>query len=487
VPLGDGARLLYNTLVAPAFLERVPKTKEYPEMMAQLASRADPDGKLRKHFGSEDIRFLTGHLANMSPVDLADMLQSIDDVDLRVMSKLSRGRSIDERYRLTTDVLTGIWKVTETTHSGALGPVFDNSRLALNGDLSIKNTLALALGQRNITPKSGASLEGLLNNRGPASAWWQFLDFSIDLRAVFNTLSLVRNHDRADRELLRPFPHGPLMSDLAAYEVRGFGFPALIFHKRKLIKHDAGAYASDYAYGVIGTRIVEHFQDRRSFEDEIRAGRMAPLGFVSVADEDGQVRPSDLPVFGHRITEGKHAGKTSLILYGLKAFQYNSSLMEREHQRFRLFEAALVQGGVIEKALPGNESARLSSGELEPAIFAGERAIEERYLGLLHDLIEYDRYRRLQTWGETPGPDEFAALGVLAGKLRRSGVAVDAGGTPLLKIDSQNNQFVYLREVDGRPRKVAVTLIPSMVAMERDLRKSEAESSMESHRRELFQ
>ncbi len=485
-PLGDGARLAYNLVVAPAFVQRVPNTRQYPELLLHLASRSVPDAQLDKFFGRGDIRFLTEELAGIDSPALADMLKTIDDADLKVMAKLSRGRSIDGRYRLLVDTLTGIGKVTGTTNSGALESIFDNSRLALNGDFGIKNTLAWGLKRKNLTPASGYSLEDLIKNKGPSSSWWQFIDLSVDVRAVFNSIFLRLNHARTDRELLRPIPHSPLVTDLAAYEVRGFGFPGLIFHKRKLLAQDARSYASDYAYSVIGTRIVEHFQEESGFVDEIKAGHIAPLGFVRTKEQDGTVSSSDFPVFGHQIAQGKYAGKTAIVMFGLKAFQSHFKFMERELDRFHSFEAALIEGGVIEMALADPAESLSSSNRLEPAIFAGEMAMSVRYHSLLHALLEYHRYRRLQEWGESPDPADSVALEVLTAKLRQLGVAVDKKESPLLGIDTHNSVFVYARQMGGKPQSVSVTLIPGMGAIDRELRKAEEKSLMESFRRNLL-
>src|SRR5256885_3551889 len=139
------------------------------------------------------------------------------------------------------------------------------------------------------------------------------------------------------------------MSDAAAYEIRIFGFPLLIFYKRGLLKDDYASYLNDYAYGLIGATIVEHFGTREEMDAEIRAGRMVPLGYVRVPNGMGRWKETNLAVFAHRIRAGRHKGKTTIIIYGLKAYEEQSRLMEREYLRFKEFEEALRDGGVIEQ------------------------------------------------------------------------------------------------------------------------------------------
>ncbi|MGK0185670.1 MAG: hypothetical protein ACI9R3_001448 [Verrucomicrobiales bacterium] len=479
-PLGDSARLGYNVLVAPWFLRRLPKPEEYPILARQLNAGPEVDGNLASHLHREDLRYLSARFGRMAEHTLADTLNTVDRHDLRATVKLARGQSVDGKYRLLANVLTSVGKATKESESSILKTIFNNSRLAPNGELSIKNTLAWAFGNETITPLSGVSLESLADGGGPKDAWWQFLDLSLDLRAVANSFSLFRNRGRVDRELLRPFPHAPLMRDLSAYEIRGFGFPGLIFHKRKLVKQDIAAYRNDFAYAVIGARIVKHFETREAFETAIRAGTMTPMGFVSVADESGDVRQSNLPVFGHHIAEGKHKGKFSLVLFGLEAFRSYSQFMEREHDRLWRFEDALVHGGVIE-GLSGGTLAALP--EREAVIYVGETAVQERYVELLDKLLEYRRFIRLREWGAELTSTEILIFERLRDDLRDSGVAIDHAKNPLIKLNPKSSMFVYEQSLHGRTGQKRVTLIPSLKDIERALRQAEDDDLIERSRR----
>ncbi|NIP92542.1 MAG: hypothetical protein GWO24_03360, partial [Akkermansiaceae bacterium] len=104
--------------------------------------------------------------------------------------------------------------------------------------------------------------------------------------------------------------------------------------------------------GIYGTRVVERFPTQNDFVRELRAGRLTPIGFARIPEGLKRAgRESNLPVFGHRIRSGRHAGKTSIIIYGLKAFRSHSAFMGRELNRYRQFERILEEGGVIRKMI----------------------------------------------------------------------------------------------------------------------------------------
>src|SRR5207245_1850765 len=178
---------------------------------------------------------------------------------------------------------------------------------------NIRTLLLIALGKSEMTALSGVSLETLSHGEGPQEAWLQYLVVSVDIRAVLNTLVRLMKRTEAKKELEKPFPYAPRMTDLAAYEVRVFGFPLLLFYKRGLIKDDLAAYEHDYAYGLRGVRLIEHFRTREEMEAEIRAGRMFPLGLVRVPSTKGGWKETDLVVYAHRIPSGRYRGKTALI------------------------------------------------------------------------------------------------------------------------------------------------------------------------------
>src|SRR5262249_46694653 len=136
-----------------------------------------------------------------------------------------------------------------------------------------KNIIAVLVGGNVATPNSGFSLKDLSEGKGPAEAWLQFLNVTVDFRAVVNTVARLSHRRLADKELKKPFPYAPRLSDVSAYEIRIFGFPLLMFHKRGLLQDDIRAYDHDYAYGLLGATIVEHFPTREDMDAEIRAGR----------------------------------------------------------------------------------------------------------------------------------------------------------------------------------------------------------------------
>src|SRR5262249_18729182 len=149
--------------------------------------------------------------------------------------------------------------------------IFNNIYFSVTGEISINYIIAAMAGAKGTTPLSGVSLEQLSRGNGPAEAWLQYLNFTVDVRAVLNTVARLTHRGLADKELKKPFPYAPRLNDLAAYEFRVFGFPLLILYKRGLIKADFAAYQNDYAYGLVGTKLVEHFPTRESLEAEIRA------------------------------------------------------------------------------------------------------------------------------------------------------------------------------------------------------------------------
>ena len=156
----------------------------------------------------------------------------------------------------------------------------------------------------------------------------------------------LTHRELADKELKKPFPYAPRMSDLAAYEFRIFGFPLLIFYKRGLLKADIEAYENvDYAYGLLGVKIVEHFQSRGSFGSGNPRWPRRAAGYVPV--------PRSREVGSRRIwrcsrtilaTESTR-GKTSIIIYGLKAYIESSDLIQRERDRLVAFRKRPASGG----------------------------------------------------------------------------------------------------------------------------------------------
>jgi hypothetical protein len=145
------------------------------------------------------------------------------------------------------------------------------------------------------------SLESLVQGEGPSSAWLQYFEVSVDIRALINTLGRIPRKNFAEKELYKPLPYALKATDLAAYEVRVFGFPLFIFYKRGLIKDDIKAYEQDYAYGIDGPKIVEHFKTKEEMDAEIRAGPHVADRYVQIPNGNGGWRDSNLAVFAHQI------------------------------------------------------------------------------------------------------------------------------------------------------------------------------------------
>lgn len=460
-PYGEAVRLAYN-LITPKYIADVPTVKEMRELFALLAAKRRDEKLSRKlgHFLSEeDIKALEAAARQLSEAEVDEFARSIADSDLEAMVFLARMRRIDARVTNFLNILTSAAKVSGEAETGLLREIFNNSYASLNGEWSIKNSLAAVLGQQLLTPRQGVSLEDLVRGRGPAKAWAQYFDFSVDLRALVNTIGRIPRHGFAEKELYKPLPYALHLGDLAAYEVRIFGFPLFIFYKRGLIKADAKAFAEDYAYGIDGAKILAHFRTREEMDAEIRAGRMLPIGYVKVPDGRGGWKDTNLAVFAHRIPNGRHKGKMVIVIYGLKAYADHSQVMERELQRLRQFEQALQEGGVIERIIEPNGGAH--SASLEPRLHVGDAAVRERYSELLARLLEEQRARRRAEWG-----------------LSTNGVG--KAGERLISVDRYFSTFVYR---DRQGSAFEVTLIPSLAGVRRSAEKAERAREIEAARR----
>jgi hypothetical protein len=461
-PYGEAVRLAYN-LITPKYIADVPTVKEMRELFALLAAKKrDPqlDKKLAHFLSADDVKLLEEGARRLSEAEIDEFARGVSDSDLEAMVFLARMRRIDARVTNLLNILTSAAKVSgEAESSGLLRDIFNNSYVSLNGDFSIKNSLAAALGEKLLTPRSSVSLEDLARGRGPAKAWAQYFDFSVDLRAVVNTIGRIPRRGFAEKELYKPLPYALHMGDLAAYEIRIFGFPLFIFYKRGLIKADQKAYEEDYAYGIDGAKILEHFRTRAEMDAEIRAGGMVPIGYVKVPDGKGGWKDTNLAVFAHRIPSGRHKGRMVMVIYGLKAYGDHSQVIERELKRLRQFERALQEGGVIEQVIESNR--QLPSEQLEPRLHAGEAAVETEYAAPLANLLEAQRERRRGEWGLVE---------------RRQ-----LTGDELMSVDRFYSSFVA-RKANGDV--VQMTLIPSLADVERSAQKADQTREVERARRE---
>jgi hypothetical protein len=482
-PAGEAVRLAYN-LVTWRLISDVPSTRQMRELFALMAARdRTPEIKLQpeRFLTKEDIQTLKQVGSRLSDVEVEAYLQVMSDEDVRAMLRLARQGMIDARVTTFLNTLTSVFKVSGVSdHPGVIRDIFNNVRFSVNGDINISTLLLLALGKSEWTALSGVSLHDLGKGEGPPEAWLQYLVISVDIRAVLNTIVRLTKSTLAKKELEKPFPYSPRLSELAAYEVRIFGFPLLMYYKRGLIKADRDAYENDYAYGLYGVRLAEHFRTREEMEAEIRAGHMFPLGLVKVPSATGGWKETDLAVYAHQVQTGKFRGKTVLVIYGLKAYSEYSELIGRELERFKQYEKGLRQGAVIEQRVWEKTDIPGPSTSYEPVIHVGSNTVQEIFAPLFGNLQELRRCSLLRSWGlpvdsaeYTHAKQELKTLGV---------VAVEAD--PLLQSDPHNSSFVYRRQVGNASQTVKITAIPSLADIERGMRKAEEGKLIEEIRTE---
>ncbi|MDX1950890.1 MAG: hypothetical protein SFY81_01830 [Verrucomicrobiota bacterium] len=380
------------------------------------------------------------------------------------MLRLARLQMNDARYSNFMGILTSVGKVTGRSESGILRDIFNSPYFSLSGELHLKTILAVLLNERIYTPLNGISLEQLAEGNGPRRAWAQYFDISVDVRALVNTVVRLGKRTYAKKELEKPFPYALQLTDLAAYEIRAFGFPLLMFYKRGLLKEHNHAFTNDYAFGVVGTKIVERFPTRTSMEKEIRSGRMAPLGYVRIPDGIGNWRETHLAVFSHVISEGKYRGKTALIIYGLKAYEEQSELAAEELEKFKQFEGALLEGGVIKELLitDSNNGERV----IQTMIEKGSGATEG-FAALLGGLFELRRLAKYEELGIKPD----RSLEQIIGDLSRSrNDAFRLTQTSLKSHDPYFSAFTFRETNDDDSQLRRWTLIPSQFQIQKNVR-----------------
>jgi hypothetical protein len=486
-PIGAAARLGYDVAVVPWLIPDVPSVKEMRELFRLMAAKdKDPALKTKPgHFLDEaDFKHLQESAKDLTEGDVVEYLQRVSDDDLKGMLRLAKMQRIDAKVSNLLSIVADAGKVSGwTDEPGLQRDVFNSIYFSVTGEINIKNIIAVLADGEVATPKSGLSLEDLSKGRGPSEAWLQYLDFTVDIRAVVNTVARLSHRSLADKELKKPFPYAPRMTDIAAYEIRVFGFPLLMFYKRGLLKDDQAAYLNDYAYGLIGATIVEHFRTREELDEEIRAGRMVPLGYVRVFDGKGKWKETNLAVFGHRIRNGRHKGKTAVVIYGLKAYEQQSQFVEREYLRFKKFEQALREGGVIEQLVDAENREQLPSQAFEPTLHVGADAGEKIYAPLLGGMQELHRYWRRQSWGI---PFDTHEVDLVAGAFENF-AAKDIwveDRDPLVGVERFNSTFRYRKSVGGKWRVTQMTLIPNRTDIERELAKASEGERIEKLRQE---
>jgi hypothetical protein len=486
-PAGDAARLAY-ALVMPKLLADVPSVKQLRQLFVLLTAK-EQHPRLKDveatRLTEADLRELKAAAKGVPEEAVKEFMGRVEESDLDAMLEMARMQTIDARVSYLLNTVTSAAKVSGASdRAGFLREVFNNAYFSASGEINISTILLAAFDLENLTPLSGVSLESLARGAGPAEAWLQYFTLSFDLRALINTPARLKQRTLAEKELQKPLPYAPHLGNLAAYEFRVFGFPTLIFYKRGLIEADAAAFDNDFAYGLHGTRIVEHFPTRQDMDNEIRAGRMYPLGYVRVHDGKGGWKDSNLAVFAHRIAEGRHAGRTTIVLYGRKAYEEHSLYIDRERRRFEAFERALRDGAVIRQVLESDGGNGLDTASREPVIQVGSDAGAAGYDTLLGALLELRRFRLLDRWGEEPTAAERAQRARVLEALRGREVDVD-GPDPLLGVDRHLSSFIYRAKSGGQTQRVKVTRITAVDDIARDLLRSEEAMEIERLRRDV--
>lgn len=484
-PVGDALRLAWN-VISPAFIPDVPAKRKFRELFAMLAAKErDPARHTTplRFLSRQDLDQLAKAGRKLSDREVLDALDRISDEDLQGMSRLAAMGMWDARFTALLNLLTAAGKVSGETEAGLDRDVFNSVYFSLNGDINLKTIFAVFIGKEVWTPLSGVSLESLGRGQGPAEAWLQFFDFSVNLRAVANTVARLTQRSLADQELNKPFPYAPRLSDLAAYELRAFGFPLLLFYKRGLLQKDLECHDHDFAYGLLGARIVERFPTRADFDREVRARRMVPLGFVRVLGRHGRWRETRLPVFAHRIPSGRHQGRTAIILYGRKAYQEHSEAIEREWERFQSYERALRDGAVIEQLVDAEDRAALPARAFEPRLIVGTNAIEDIFAPLLGRLQELRRAQLRQEWGLPLDPEDGTRLEHIRAQLAAWNIRAD-DPEAFQGVDRFHSVFFYRQQVDGKWRQVKMVALPGLAEMERERRKAEEAQHIAHWRRQ---
>jgi hypothetical protein len=290
VPLGEAARIGYN-LATFRLISNVPSQRQMRELFAVMAARdRDPAIRTRPEafLSKRDIDELRREGVKLSHAEIQQYLARMSDEDVLAMLRLARMGMFDARITTFLNLLTSIFKTSGISDDpGPIREIFNNAYFSVNGDLNISTMFLAAIGRKDLTPLSGVSLESLAHGEGPPEAWLQYLSVSLDIRALANTIVRLTKRTHAKKELEKPFPYAPRMDEVAAYEIRIFGYPLLMYYKRGLLKLDREAYGRDYAYGLLGVKVVEFFPERENMEAEIRAGRMFPLGLVKVPTAEG--------------------------------------------------------------------------------------------------------------------------------------------------------------------------------------------------------
>src|SRR5205085_10282749 len=137
----------------------------------------------------------------LTDADVLEYLQHISDEDLKGMVRLAKMQRIDAKVSNLLSIMADAGKVSGWTDSaGFQRDVFNSIYFSVTGEVSIKNIIAVLVGGSVATPNSGVSLKTLSQGRGDQEAWLQFLNFTVDIRAVANTIARLSHRTLADKE-----------------------------------------------------------------------------------------------------------------------------------------------------------------------------------------------------------------------------------------------------------------------------------------------
>ncbi|MFM1944295.1 MAG: hypothetical protein RI897_3277 [Verrucomicrobiota bacterium] len=489
-PFGEALRLAYNLTVTPQLMADVPTVEELRNLFLLLAAKKnDPKlaNKAAEWLTTEDLAYLQQQIKLLPEDTIQAAAESVSDDDIKAMLSLARMQGWDARYRLFVDIVSSAARTAGVSNGTFIGQMFNNPYFALNGDVSIKNVLAAMIGEKTLIYPNGGSMEDLIAGGGMPKEWLQFFDVTVDARAIANTLHRLRTTDLADRELRQPFPYAPRLDNLAAYEIRAFGFPLLLYYKRGLMRDDLAAYESTYAYTVLGSEVVEHFPTREDFERQIRNRQVVPLGYVKVRDANGRLSDSNLAVFARIFPKDQHRGKTGIVLYGMQAFEEYSALVERERQRFFDYEKLLQQGGVIERVVQANDEDRLPSTTFEPVIHLGDAPREQLFIQPLSALRELQRYHQLLAWHQPLSPSDTNLAAHLKDTLKPQGIHTgNVNEAPFLLVDRYGTTFQFRQKVNSAWRTIERTIVHPPQNLPQALQSSRLAREIAEARRQNF-
>src|SRR5213594_1937743 len=203
-PIGAAARLAYNSLIAPRFIADVPSVKQMRELFQLLAAKSKhPQLRVKpaEFLNQDDLETLREELKHLTDSEVAEYLQRISDEDLKAMLRMAKMQRFDAKLTNLLSIIAGAGLVSGWTEErGWQRDVFNNIYFSVTGEISINYIIAALAGAKGATPLSGASLQALSRGNGPAEAWLQYLNLTVDVRAVVNTWGRLTQRGLADKE-----------------------------------------------------------------------------------------------------------------------------------------------------------------------------------------------------------------------------------------------------------------------------------------------